>query len=111
MEEQKMTATAVTVEATLEPDGVTLHLEQKLALPPGRVTLTVQPLVARSGPTMLEALDRVHRDQRLRGRAPMTEQEMAAEIAELRAEDLDYEARWREIWSQTSANLHGTDKP
>ena len=34
--------TTITVEATLHSDGVTLHLEKKLALPPGRVTLTVQ---------------------------------------------------------------------
>jgi hypothetical protein len=36
-----MTTTTITVEATLQSDGVTLHLEKKLPLPPGRVTLTV----------------------------------------------------------------------
>src|SRR5437764_12700700 len=95
-----MTTTTITVEATLLPDGVTLQLEKKLALPPGRVTVTVQPTVPKSGPTMLEVLDRIHRDQQQRGRKPMTEEEMAAEIARARAED-DYEDRWREIWSQT----------
>ena len=34
--------TTITVEATLQADGVTLHLEKKLALPPGRVMLTLQ---------------------------------------------------------------------
>jgi hypothetical protein len=96
-----ITATTITVEATLQPDGVTLRLETKLALPPGRVTVTVQPPGPGPGPTMLEVLDRIHQDQRQRGRTPMTEEEMAAEIAQLRAEGDDYEARWRQIWSET----------
>jgi hypothetical protein len=96
-----MSAPPVTVEATLHPDGITLQLEQKLALPPGRVTVTVRPNVAGGGPTMLEVLDRIHREQKQRGRRPMTEEEMAAEIARTRAEDDAYEDRWRQIDSQT----------
>ncbi|HEV3258309.1 MAG TPA: hypothetical protein VG013_15625 [Gemmataceae bacterium] len=106
-----MTASTITLEATLQPDGVTLHLEKKLALPPGRVTVTVQSTGPRSGPTMLEALDRIHRDQHQRGRKPMTEEEMAAEIAQMRAEDDEYEERWREIWSQTGAKTERTNEP
>jgi hypothetical protein len=106
-----MTASAITVEATLEPDGVTLRLEKKLALPPGRVTLTVQPTGPRSGPTMLEVLDRIHRDQQQRGTRPMTEEEMAAEIARMRAEDDAYEQRWRDIWSQTGFPTERKDNP
>jgi hypothetical protein len=93
--------TTITIEATLQPDGVTLQLEKKLDLPPGRVTVTVQPTGPRSGPTMLEVLDRIHHDQRQRGDRAMTEEEMAAEIAQMRAEDDEYEQQWREIWSQT----------
>jgi hypothetical protein len=96
-----MTTTTITVEATLQPDGVTLLLEKKLALPPGRVTVTVQPTGPRPGPTMLEVLDRIHRDQQRRGRRPMTEEEMAGETAQMRAEDDEYEERWRRIWSET----------
>ncbi len=106
-----MTTTTITVEATLEPDGVTLHLEKKVALPPGRVTVTVQPSGPVSGPTMLEALDRIHRDQQQRGRRPMTEAEMATEIAQMRAEDDEYEERWRGIWDQTGTKPERTDKP
>jgi hypothetical protein len=98
-----MTTPTITVEGTLQPDGVTLHLEKKLTLPPGRVTVTVQPTGPGSGPTMLEVLDRIHRDQQQRGRKPMSEEEMAAEIARMRAEDEEYEERWRQIWSQTGA--------
>jgi hypothetical protein len=96
-----MSTNTITVEATLQPDGITLQLEKKLALPPGRVTVTVQPAGTRSGPTMLEVLDRIHQDQQRRGRKPMTEAEMAAEIAQMRSEDEEYEERWRHIWSQT----------
>ena len=103
-----MTATTITVEATLQPDGMTLQLEKKLAMPPGRVTVTVQPTETRSGPTMLEVLDRIHGDQQQRGCRPITEEEMAAEIAQLRAEDDEYEERWRQIWSQTGSKPERT---
>jgi hypothetical protein len=92
-----MKTTTITVEATLQPDGVTLQLEKKLDLPPGRVVLTVQAPEPVSGPTMLEVLDRIHHDQQQRGRKPMTEEEMAAEVASMRGEDDEYEERWRQI--------------
>ena len=78
-----------------------MQLDKKLTLPPGRVTLTVQPAGQGSGPTMLEVLDRIQRDRQQQGRKPMTEEEMAAEIGQMRGEDDEYEERWQEIWSQT----------
>ena len=48
-----MSAIAFTVEATLQSDGVTLQLEKKVALPPGRVTVTVQTTGALPGPAVL----------------------------------------------------------
>ena len=86
--------TTITIEATLQPDGVTLQLETKLDLPPGLVTVTVQPTGPRPGPTMLEVLDRIHHDQRRRGDRPMTEEEMAAEIARMRAEEMIRSQPW-----------------
>jgi hypothetical protein len=106
-----MTPTTITVEATLQPDGITLHLEKKLGLPPGRVTVTVQPTGPRPGPTMLEVLARIHREQQQRGRTPMTEEEMAAEITQMRGEDDEYEERWQDIWSQTGTKGERTDNP
>ncbi len=106
-----MTATTITVEATLQPDGVTLHLKNRVAMPPGLVTVTVQPVGPVSGPAMLEVLDRIHHDQQQRGRKPMTEEEMATEIAQMQAEDDEYERRWREIWSQTGMKAERTDNP
>jgi hypothetical protein len=82
-----MTASTITLEATLQSDGVTLRLEEKLTLPPGRVTVTIQPTAPNTGPTMLEVLDRIHHDQQLRGRKPPTEEQVAAEIAQMRSED------------------------
>src|SRR5437879_1114459 len=96
-----MTSSTITTEAILQPDGLTLHLQSKLALPPGRVTLTVQPCSAKVGPTMLDVLDRIHHEQQQRGRKPMTDEAMAAEIARMRADDDVYEERWRQIWTQT----------
>jgi hypothetical protein len=106
-----MTGATITVEATLQPDGMTLQLKEKLALPPGQVMVTVQPTVSAHGPTMLDVLDRIHRDQHQRGRRPMTEAEMAAEIAQMRAEDEDYEERWRQVWSQAGTKTERTDNP
>ena len=88
-----MSTTSVIVKGTLQADGLTLRLEKKLAIPPERVTITVQPASTRNGPTMLETLDRIHADQKKRGRKPMTEEEMAAQIAHVRNEDDETEAR------------------
>jgi hypothetical protein len=62
----------------------------------------------KTGPDMLEVLDRIHRDQRQRNRQPMTEDEMAAEIERARAEDEEYESRWRQVWSHTEASGNRT---
>lgn len=99
----------VTIEATLQPDGTTLRLDRKLALPPGKVVVTVQPVADRDGPGMLEVLDRIQANRRLRGAAQLTDEEMAAEIAALRADDDEAEARWREIWSRTAPPAAGSD--
>lgn len=92
----------ITIEATLQPDGTTLRLDQKLALPPGKVVVTVQPVADRQGPGMLEVLDRIQADRQHRGAPQITDEEMAAKITALRTEDDESEDRWRQIWSQTS---------
>jgi len=106
-----MTTSTITVEATLQPDGMTLQLKKKLALPPGQVMVTVQPTSPTPGPTMLEVLDRIHQEQQQCGRRPMTEEEMASEITQMRAEDDEYEKRWRQIWSQTGMKPEKADNP
>jgi hypothetical protein len=106
-----MNPVTITLPATLKADGVTLQLDEKIALPPGRVTVTVQAPVSKQGVGILEVLDRIHREQRERGRRPMREDEMAAEIAAAHREAEEEEQRWREIWSQTSQPLPAQDKP
>jgi hypothetical protein len=69
----------------------------------------LQPGAARTVPTMLETLDRIHAAQLQRRRKPMTEDDMTAEIAKMRADDDQDESRWREIWSQTKPTF--TDEP
>ena len=96
-----MTAPAITIEATLQPDGVTLRLDKRTPFAPGRVIVTVQSVASSSGQAMLEVLDRIHREQQQRGRPATTEEEMAAGIAAMRSEDDEYEERCRRIWSQT----------
>ena len=95
-----MGLSTINVPATLQADGVTLRLEVKLTLPPGRVTVSIQPAELSSGPTMLEVLSRIQQERVQRGQRAMTEEEMAAEISQMRDDDKGYEERWREIWSQ-----------
>lgn len=95
----------------LQPDGLTLQLDKKLVLPPGRGTVIGQSTGPGAGPTTLEILECSHCDQQSRGRQPMTEEEMAIEIAQMRAEEDEYERRWQEIWSQTDTNPQKTDNP
>jgi hypothetical protein len=58
---------------------------------------------------MLETLDRIQADQKKRGRKPMTDEEMTAEIAQSRSQEDEAEARWQQIWSQTKPQ--SPDKP
>ena len=105
-----MSLSTITVEATLLPDGVTLQLEEKIPLPPGKVTLTMQLAQSKPGATMLEVLDRIRQDQQQRGRQMTTEEEMEDAIAQMRSEDDEYEERWEEIWSRTRKQDEKTDE-
>jgi hypothetical protein len=102
---------SITVNGTLHPDGITVQLEKKVGLPPGRVTLEVRPANPPSGPTMLEVLDRIHRDQRQRGQVPMSDEEMAREIERMRHEDDEYEERWRKIWNEAEGRADRAERP
>ena len=95
-----MVTATVSVPAVLQDDGLTLRLDAKLSLPPGRVSVTIQPETPVTGQTALEVLARIHREQQDRGQIPKTAAEIDAEIAEIR-DDEGYEQRWREIWSNT----------
>ena len=61
-----MSVLVMNVPATLQPDGLTLRLDEKLPLPSGRVNVTIRPAEPVTGPTMLEVLERIHRDRHRR---------------------------------------------
>ena len=84
----------VTIEATLQPDGTTLRLDRKLALPPGKVMVTVQSAADRDGPGMLEVLDRIEADRRLRARSAHRRGDGRRDRRPARTID-EAEARWR----------------
>ncbi len=99
-----MTTDTITIEGMLREDGVTLQLREKVDLPPGRVTVTVQaaqPMQTGNEPAMVEVLERILRERRSRGRMPITEEQMAAEISAIRADEDDYEKRCKQIWART----------
>jgi hypothetical protein len=101
-----MNSSAVIVRGTLKEDG-TLELADKPELPPGPVRVILEPLdpSADSRPGLLEILDQIHAGQRARGFKGRTKEEIDAQIAADRAEEEEYEARWRQIWSQTQTPL------
>ena len=58
----------VTVQGTLRPDG-TLELAQKVTLPPGQVTVTIQPAgaAAPAGRGLADVIDEIRKGQEARG--------------------------------------------
>jgi hypothetical protein len=99
-----MSLREVVVEGTLKPDG-TLELDQKPSLSPGRVQVIVKPLTAapagRRG--LVDVIDEIRRDQLARGYQGRTAEELAADEAERRAEEDDYDRRMQELWAQTQS--------
>ena len=99
-----MSLTETVIEGTLKPDG-TLELDQKPSLSPGRVQVTVKPLAAptpkRRG--LVDVIDEIRRDQLARGYQGRSAEEMAADEAERKAEEDDYDRRMEELWAQTQS--------
>lgn len=81
-----MTPTHVVVEGTLNSDG-TLVLDTKLALPPGRVQLIVQPLPELpTDDPFWQRMRQIWAGQKARGHVPRTKEETDAEINALQDE-------------------------
>jgi hypothetical protein len=81
-----MTPTHIVIEGTINSDG-TLDLDNKLALPPGRVQLIVQPLpeLPKDDP-FWQRMQNISAGQRARGHVPRTKEEIDADIKSLRDE-------------------------
>jgi hypothetical protein len=84
-----MSQTQVEVEGTLQPDG-TLLLDEKPNLPPGRVRVVLQHRAIQSSAppeNLFDFVQRIHHDSTARGHRFLSDEEMAAWIDELRADD------------------------
>jgi hypothetical protein len=89
-----MSASAVTLEALLRPDG-TLELTERIALPPGRVQVTITPFpeLPPDDP-FWQRMQARWAAQRARGHSPRGAPEVAEERQAVRDE---WEARMRRI--------------
>src|SRR3954447_22969570 len=88
-----MSPTQVEVQGTLQPDG-TLVLDEKPNLPPGRVRVTVQPVLDYTQTPIWKFFEQLRAEQQARGFVPRSKEEIDAEIASMREED---EERAQEI--------------
>ncbi len=108
-----MSLNTVIIAGTLKADG-TLELDERPALAPGRVQVAIvptrPPVAGRPGRTILDVLDEIRAGQAARGYRGRSIEEMEAEEARRRAEEDEYEERWRTLWNQTTpAPPRGTD--
>jgi hypothetical protein len=91
----------VTVQGTLKPDG-TLELAQKLTLPPGQVTVTIQPAgpAAPAGRGLADVIDEIRKGQQARGFQGRGTEEI--EAARQEGED-EYEKRMQALQAQSKS--------
>jgi hypothetical protein len=108
-----MNANSVIVMGTLKADG-TLELDERPTLTPGRVQVSILPTqpstAGQPRRTLLDVLDEIRAAQVARGYHGRSVDKMQADEAARRAEEDEYEARWRTLRSQTTPTpLQGTD--
>jgi hypothetical protein len=100
---------SVVVRGTLKPDG-TLELDEKPNLRPGTVRVVIEVVEGQTGPGWWEVLEKIWKDQEARGYKGKSREEIDADIAADRAEEEEYEERWRRIWAQTENPGPGEEK-
>ncbi|HYT92973.1 MAG TPA: hypothetical protein VEL76_29920 [Gemmataceae bacterium] len=81
-----MNPTVVEIQGTLQPDG-TLVLDEKPSLPPGRVRVTVQPVLDYTQTPIWKFFEQLRAEQQARGFIPRSREEIDADIAGMRDED------------------------
>jgi hypothetical protein len=83
-----MNLNTVEIQGTLQPDGK-LVLDEKPALPPGRMRVTLQAVnsAVESDTDVLAVLHRIRAGQHARGHFPRTREEIDAAIDAMRGED------------------------
>lgn len=99
-----MSGETVVVTGTLRADG-TLDLDERPGLAPGPVRVVIAPVsspaLGQPRRTILDVLGEIQSRQAARGFRGRSLQEMEADEARRRAEDEEYDERWRTIWNQT----------
>jgi hypothetical protein len=102
-----MSVPAVTLEAVVKPDG-SLELGERIALPPGRVQVTIVPI-----PELLpndpfwQRMQALWASQRARGHVPRSAQEVEEERRAVRDEWEDRMRRIDEIQAATTRARRG----
>ena len=95
-----MTALAVTIQATLKPDG-TLILDELPGIAPGRVQVTVQPVLELpDGDLFWQRMQAVWKGRAEAGCVPRSVEEVEAERRETRND-----------WDERSVRLEGDQYP
>ncbi|HEX5272738.1 MAG TPA: hypothetical protein VFW33_19710 [Gemmataceae bacterium] len=95
-----MSPSGLVIGATLKPDG-TLELDQKPALPPGRVNVIVQPVPAGvpKQRRLVDVIDEIQRRQQARGFQGRGAEEIEAG---LREGEEEYERKMQAAHAQTT---------
>jgi hypothetical protein len=73
------------VTGTVQPDG-TLVLDEKLALPAGRIRLAIEVVTPSGRKDLWDTLEKIWAERKERGMRPRTAEEIDAELAEMRDE-------------------------
>jgi hypothetical protein len=102
-----MTVPAITLEAVLKPDG-TLELPERIALPPGRVQVTIVPLpeLPPNDP-FWQRMQALWAAQRARGHRPRSDQEVEEERQAVRDEWEDRMRRIEQIQAEAAQMRRG----
>jgi hypothetical protein len=94
---------------TVRPDG-TLELDQKLAVPPGRVKVRVEPVDPPIKPqeSLVEFVVRSRHELEAAGHKFMNDDEVTAWIEELRSDDDRIEQIYRQAEEEKRRREHGS---
>ncbi len=101
-----MAAPVVEIQGTLQSDG-TLILDEKPALPPGRVCVRVQPLADLMRTPVWQVLEKIWAEQRASGHVSRSKEEIDADIAAMRQEDEDRMREIERLHEECQRNLLG----
>lgn len=105
-----MSVPAITLEAVVKADG-TLELVERIALPPGRVQVTIVPMpeLPLSDP-FWQRMQALWAAQRARGHLPRSAQEVAEERQAMRNEWEDRMRRIEQIQAEAAQARRGQGK-